>query len=151
MAKGKPARQKAVLRYPSHWFKPEDLLTFVELTPFSRRWRQLEQEDICLQALQIALMATPKAGSVIEGTGGLRKFRFSPPNWDVGKSGALRVCYAYFEEVATIVLAIVYQKGEKNTLTSQDKTLLRGLIDGIGQKLLNRPYRCGTTPQVEEK
>jgi hypothetical protein len=66
-----------------------------QLPLFISKWQRpkmrLRDED--LQALEIALMEDPEAGDVMRGTGGLRKIRFAPPSWSMGKSGALRVCY----------------------------------------------------------
>lgn len=67
-------------------FDAENLLHFIELSQFSRRWEQLgldDEED--LAALQVAIMSNPKVGAVIKDTGGLRKLRFAPPRWNTGK------------------------------------------------------------------
>jgi hypothetical protein len=150
MAKRRPARKRAVLGYPSHWFKPEELLTFIELRYFTRRWEQLDLADLDLEALQVVLMLQPKGGDVIEGTGGLRKMRFAPAGSGRGRSGGLRVCYAYVEEVATVVLALVYQKGEKDDLDADEKAALAAAIGQVRQALLSRPYRSRGQPEVEE-
>jgi hypothetical protein len=145
MAKRRPARKRAVLRYPSHWFTPEELLSFIELPSFTRRWEQLELTDVDLEALQVIIMLRPKGGNVIEGTGGLRKLRFSPPGSGKGKSGGFRVCYAFFGEVATVVLGLVYQKGDKDNLTTQDKATLKAAIRRVEHALLSRSYRSNRT------
>lgn len=44
--------------------------------------------------LENALLEDPKAGSVIKGTGGARKFRFAFE--DQGKSGSVRIIYVDF-------------------------------------------------------
>jgi len=151
MAKRRPARKRAVLGYPSHWFKPEELLTFIELRCFTRRWEQLELTDLDLEALQVILMLQPKGGDVVEGTGGLRKLRFAPAGSGRGKSGGLRVCYTYVEEVATVVLALVYQKGEKDDLDAAEKAVLATALEEVRQALLSRPYRSGRPPGTGER
>ena len=50
-------------------------------------------------------------------TGGLRKLRFTPPGAGRGKSGAYRVCYAYFPAYGTIALLVVFGKNERTDLT----------------------------------
>ena len=139
-----------MLTYPSHWLAPEDLLSFIELRCFTRRWDRLKLCDLDLQALQLTIMASPNAGDLIEGTGGLRKLRFSPPGWAKGKSGALRICYAYFCEVATVVLALVYAKGEKDDIGDDEKPALRAAIKRVEQKLLSNPYRV-SKPSATDK
>jgi hypothetical protein len=151
MGKRGPARRRAVLRYPSHWFEPEDLLSFIELRPFTRRWEQLKLSDTDLQVLQVMIMTQPYAGAVIEGTGGLRKLRFAPPNWRVGKSGALRVCYANVEEVGTVILALVYSKGERDDLDADQRSAVRGAIERVRRLLLSRPYRHGPPAGAEDR
>jgi hypothetical protein len=143
--KDRPAARTAVLRYPSHWFKPEELLLFVELGPFARRWNELGLKDEDLALLQVAIMVAPKGAAVIRGTGGLRKLRFAPQGWRVGKSGALRACYLYIEEISTVVLALIYSKEEKDNLSPVDRKVLKGLVDRITRKLLRTSYRCSTT------
>jgi hypothetical protein len=49
-------------------FQPEQLLNFIELRPFTKRWAELglDAEDD-LTALQLIIMGSPKAGAVIKG------------------------------------------------------------------------------------
>lgn len=86
----------------------EDLLHFIELKPFSRRWAKLQLDDAALASLQLTIMDAPESGKEIVGTGGLRKMRFAPPQWARGKSHALRVCYVFYEEHKVVLLALVY-------------------------------------------
>ena len=77
--------------------QPEDLLHFLELPQFTRRWAAIGLDDEKnLLDLQLTIMLAPKSGRVIRGTSGLRKLRFAPRDWSSGKSGALRVLYVYF-------------------------------------------------------
>src|SRR5438132_13767829 len=122
MASERPRQEPSGQPPSPQTFPPEELLTFIELRPFTRRWQQLGLDDTDLQALQLLIMIRPKAGDVIAGTGGVRKLRFAPPQWRLGKRGALRVCYAYVEQAGTIVLGLVYAKGENDDLSSKEKT-----------------------------
>jgi hypothetical protein len=74
-------------------------------------------------------MSNPKRAPVISGTGGLRKLRFSPPQWEMGKSGAVRVCYAYFEEYGIVFLIVVYRKSEKDNLTAAERAAIKTYIN----------------------
>jgi hypothetical protein len=103
MAKTRRRHQHVALKYPQHALSPEDLLHFIETTVFTKAWEGLgldDEED--LLALQLLIMSQPKAAPVIPGTGGLRKLRFAPVRWNVGASGAARVCYVHFEEYRQI-------------------------------------------------
>ena len=78
--------------------------TFLQLSVFRDDWKELELDDDDLQSLERSLAEQPGAGRVIAGTGGLRKARLAPASWRVGKSNAVRVCYACFPEVNAIYL-----------------------------------------------
>jgi hypothetical protein len=67
--------------------------------------------------LERELTDTPDIGPVIAGTGGLRKLRFSPPGSGRGKSGAYRICYAYFPAFGTISLFVAFGKNEQSNLS----------------------------------
>ena len=67
-------------------------------------------------------MHAPEASPVIKGTGGLRKLRFAPMRWQIGKSGAIRVCYVYFKPQWTVLLVMAYGKNRKDTLTAAEKS-----------------------------
>jgi hypothetical protein len=118
---------------------PEDLLNFIETRVFTREWKNLGLNDDDLFALQIALMGNPKGSPVIAGTGGLRKLRFSPPEWQRGKRGALRVCYVYFEEYGIVLLVVVYAKGEKDSLSAGEKGVIKQMIEGQRRELARGP------------
>lgn len=141
MAKARPSRQRGVLEYPAHWFDPEDFISFIELRPFSRSWEGLGLNDEDLRTLQVTLMASPKSGQAIEGSGGVRKLRFSPAKWPKGKSGALRVCYVFVEEVGIVILALVYEKGAKEDIGAAELPILRAAVERVKSALLKKPYR----------
>lgn len=65
--------------------------SFVELPVFRARWSSLGLDERDLLRLQIELLADPKIGSVMRGTGGVRKMRFAFEHQ--GKSGGIRVIY----------------------------------------------------------
>ena len=71
----------------------------------------------------------------MEGTGGLRKIRFAPEGRAKGKSGALRICFAYFERFHTVVLALVYTKDVQENLTPEQSKILVGLVKEIEKDL----------------
>ncbi len=51
--------------------------TFVELPIFQRKWKDLGLTDTDLRRLQEELLADPKIGAVMQGTGGIQKMRFA--------------------------------------------------------------------------
>jgi len=69
------------------------------------------------------LVANPKHGDVIKGSGGLRKIR-----WKVkgrGKSGGIRNIYYYHEDNNLILMIFVYEKSKQEDLTPKQIEILR--------------------------
>lgn len=130
----------ATLVYRSHQFEPEDMLGFIELKPFTRDWEGLKLTVEDLFVLQAAICAGPKVNPVIRGTGGLRKMRFAPHHWKTGKSGALRVCYAYFELYSIVLLVNVYPKSMKDDLSAEERKAIRKLLEHIEDSLSTQTY-----------
>jgi hypothetical protein len=138
----KPRKYKGVLHYPKHIVDPRDFLTFIELDEFIDDWKSLRlNDDEDLFALQIMIMANPEGSPVIEGTGGLRKLRFSSSNWKTGKRGAARVCYAYFKEYVTALLVAAYSHKEKDNLSPAEKRGIKAYLERIHKYFSERSYK----------
>ncbi len=121
---------------------PNKLLDFIELRPFTRRWRDLGLDDESdLAALQFTILDDPVSGAVMQGTDGIRKLRFSPPSWNLGKSGATRVLYVYFAEYRIVLLCLIYAKGESADISEAGKKHLNQLIAEIAIVLRDRKKR----------
>ena len=93
--------------------------TFVELPIFRTRWKEMGLNDDDLRRLQEELLADPKVGEVMKGTGGVRKMRFAFEKR--GKSGSVRVIYVDFEVYEKIFLITAYTKNEKDNLSESEK------------------------------
>lgn len=65
------------------------------------------------------LARRPKAGRIIQGTGGLRKVRIARPG--KGKSGGTRVIYYYHNEGKPILLLLIYAKADQENMTDTHK------------------------------
>jgi len=121
---------------PDAGLPPEDFLHFVELDEFGEDWKRcglnIERD---LWTLQTQIMRAPRSAPLIAGTGGLRKMRFAPPDWNRGKSGAIRVCYAYFEAHAVVLLVMAYEKVAKETLTAGEKTGIKAYLAVVAEWL----------------
>ena len=101
--------------------QPAELLHFIELDEFQQDWKELALDvENDLWELQNEIMRDPEGPPVIQGTGGLRKMRFAPRRWGVGKSGAIRVCYVYFKPHWTVLLVMAYGKSRKDNLTAAE-------------------------------
>jgi hypothetical protein len=78
------------------------------------------------------LARRPKAGRIIQGTGGLRKVRIAQAG--KGKSGSTRVIYYYHNEDKPILLLLIYAKADKENMTNAQKAQLKKHVDAIIDK-----------------
>jgi hypothetical protein len=81
---------------------------FVSFDVFNKTWVDLGLSDDDLKDLQEYLIINPETGSVIQGTGGVRKIRWALKNR--GKSGGIRVLYIDFIVYEKIYLLMAYPK-----------------------------------------
>jgi hypothetical protein len=102
------------------------MLTVAELPEFIRTAHKLlteaEREDVIRY-----LAEHPKAGDLMEGTGGVRKLRWS--RGGQGKSGGVRVIYYFHDEAMPLYLLTLFAKGDKSNLSKAERNELSGLVD----------------------
>ncbi|WP_414716216.1 MULTISPECIES: type II toxin-antitoxin system RelE/ParE family toxin [unclassified Thalassolituus] len=67
------------------------------------------------------------AGDILQGTGGIRKLRWSAQGR--GKSGGARVVYFYHNGTMPLFLLTVFGKGEKANLSKAERNDLARLTD----------------------
>jgi hypothetical protein len=82
------------------------------------------------------IAANPLAGDVVAGTGGIRKVRWARPG--MGKRGGTRILYYYHDDDNPIGLLTIYGKGDKDSLTADEKTEFRKLTAAIKQQMAAR-------------
>ncbi len=102
--------------------------TLVPIGTFEGKARRLLGQSGFDDMLEL-LSRRPKAGRVIQGTGGLRKLRFARPSR--GKSGGTRVIYYYHNEDKPILLLLIYAKAAQENLTDAQKAHLKKHVDAI--------------------
>ena len=113
--------------------------TFVELPFFQKKWKAMGLDDKDLKRLQEELIADPKVGAAMQGTGGIRKMRFAFEKR--GKSGSVRVIYVDFEVYEKIFLITAYPKNEKENLTQAERAELKQMIHILEQQLKENDER----------
>ncbi len=95
--------------------------TIVELPEYKKQvQKHLSKSDSDLLINYLA--EHPKAGDVIQGTGGIRKLRWAKSG--SGKSGGVRVVYYYHNESMPLFLLSLFGKNEKANLTNAERNLL---------------------------
>ena len=72
------------------------------------------------------LAARPRSGDLIQGTGGIRKLRWS--RGGRGKSGGVRVIYYFHSDAVPLYLLTVFGKGEKANLSKAERNELAALV-----------------------
>ena len=71
------------------------------------------------------LSAHPAAGDIMQGTGGIRKLRWSAHG--KGKSGGVRIIYYFHNENMPLFLLTLFGKGEKANLSKSERNELAKL------------------------
>ena len=72
------------------------------------------------------LAAHPKAGDLMEGTGGVRKLRWG--RGTQGKSGGVRVIYYFHSDAMPLYLLTLFAKNERANLSKAERNELAGLV-----------------------
>ena len=101
-------------------------MIFIETTAFTRRVQALLTDE-AYSALQTALVKQPNLGSIIRGSGGIRKLRWGAAKR--GTRGGIRVIYYWAVAQDVILLLLTYPKSEKDDLTAQELKLLRQIVE----------------------
>jgi hypothetical protein len=100
-------------------------VVFVETPNFYRRVQQFMDDDEYAE-MQLYLANRPNAGSLIKGSGGLRKLRWAGSGR--GKRGGLRVIYYWWVAKDRISLLLVYPKNEMDDLTADQLRQLKSQL-----------------------
>jgi hypothetical protein len=97
-------------------------LTFLYSPGFVREWDRQRLTDADLPFLEEEIAKGRTSAPLMRGTGGLRKIRFAPPSRHVGKSGAMRVGFAYFQMKAAIIVVAIFSKNESSNFSAAERT-----------------------------
>jgi len=103
------------------------VLEFRETPIFTREIVSLLTDDEYAR-LQGVLVVQPECGSVIPGTSGLRKLRWSHAGRGKGKRGGVRIIYYWYREGALMYMLLAYSKDERDDLTAAQKRTLALLV-----------------------
>lgn len=101
-------------------------MLFIETSVFTKRLAEYLTDDK-YGLLQAALVEKPDLGKLIQGTGGLRKLRWSLENR--GKRGGLRIIYYWQVQKDQIYFMTIYAKNEISDLSAKEKIALRQILE----------------------
>ena len=108
----------------------DSLITLVEFPEFQKKASGCLTEGE-LSELKIFLASNPEAGVLIQGTGGVRKLRWTAQGQ--GKRGGSRIIYYYHDLRFPIFLLTLFTKNEKVNLSQAERNELHSLIEAIKQ------------------
>jgi mRNA-degrading endonuclease RelE of RelBE toxin-antitoxin system len=95
-------------------------------TPLFTKEVQALLEDDEYKSLQIALLLRPEQGSIIPGSGGLRKVRWARKR--MGKRGGIRLIYYWDKKTESFYMLLIYSKSKKDDLSQDQLRILNQLI-----------------------
>ena len=102
-----------------------NMAVFVETSVFTRKVRELFPEEE-YRLLQVALLRKPDIGTVIPGSGGIRKLRWGAPGR--GKRGGARIIYYRHVPGDIFFMLLAYPKNERDDITVDQVKELRRLV-----------------------
>jgi len=111
------------------------LITIVELPEYIKRAEKILSKDERDELLYY-LASNPKAGTLMQGTGGVRKLRLASKGKCKGKSGGSRVIYFFYNDTIPLFLLTIFGKSEKTNINKTERNELAKLI-----KELIRSYK----------
>jgi hypothetical protein len=100
--------------------------SFIETAVFTRQIDSKASLDV-LYAIEDDLLADPKRGDLVQGTGGVRKARVGDPQSGRGKRGSYRYLYLYLEHHGRIYLLYFYGKNEQSDLSPEQRKVVARL------------------------
>lgn len=101
-------------------------MIILETRAFTARLESLLSDEE-YRFLQTALIQHPEAGTIIPGTGGLRKLRWSIAGR--GKKGGARIIYFWHPRSDRLLMLFIYAKNEASDLTADQRAVLRKTVE----------------------
>ncbi len=108
------------------------LIQFISLHSFDEMAEELLLDDDAIRLIQQTLEDNPKSGTVVRGTGGLRKLRISLPRR--GKRGGARLLYLYVQIRGVIYFVAVYAKSDQEDITPAGYAYLARLVKALKEE-----------------
>ncbi len=101
-------------------------MIIVETSLFTSQIQSLLSADE-YRELQVALLLRPEMGSIIPGSGGLRKIHWGERGR--ARGGSVRVIYYCAEAQMQIVMLLAYTRNEADSLAPNQLQVLRRIIE----------------------
>lgn len=101
-------------------------MVIIETSIFTKYIKQL-MSDEQYREFQEALVNRPDLGTIMRGSGGLRKVRWKLEG--SGKSGGVRIIYYWVVNDDQLRMLYVYPKGKQENLTSDQLAALKAIVE----------------------
>ena len=102
------------------------MYTVIETPVYAGKVKRILTDDE-REAFAVFIAQNPKAGSVVQGSGGVRKVRWAQKG--SGKSGGARVIYYNRLENGEIWLLTLYAKSDRSTIPAHELKMIKEVID----------------------
>ena len=99
---------------------------FIRLAEFEKQCKVIGLTEDDIIEIENALLVNPEVGDILQGTGGIRKFRYALPN--KGKSGGTRVVYIDFTYFEKVYLLTIFAKSDIVNLTKSERNDLKEFV-----------------------
>ncbi len=111
------------------------MLTVAETPEYIRRAGSLLNPEERREIINY-LANRPKAGDLLEGTGGVRKLRWGCHGR--GKSGGVRVIYYVHSDFMPFYLSMLFAKNERANLSKAERNQLADLVETLVKEHFKR-------------
>lgn len=106
---------------------------FFSTSEFDKQWEYMGLNDDDRRRLENEIIVNPQIGSVMQGTGGLRKMRFAIEN--KSKRDSTRILYVDFVVLERVYLITAYPKSEKENISPSDREAYKKIIEQTKKQL----------------
>lgn len=127
-------RERRTLYYPKDSYDPKELLTFIQLAPYTEAFIRFQLTDDEQRLVETLIMVDPTRSAIITETGGIRVRQFSTTE-NEDRSLNLSAFYAYFPEQTTVVLIGLFQTDVICDMSMPERRELRQLFEEAQQTL----------------
>jgi len=101
-------------------------MRIVETSIFTKRVKEILSEEE-YRLFQLKLIDDPEAGNIIQGSGGIRKIRWSGSGR--GKRGGSRILYYWYNSEGVLLMLFIFRKNEKDDLTKAQLKELKTIVE----------------------
>jgi hypothetical protein len=105
---------------------PYVVYTVIETPVYSGKVTRILTEDE-REAFAVFIAQNPRTGSVVRGSGGVRKVRWAREG--SGKSGGARIIYYNCLDNGEIWLLTLYAKSDRSTIPAHELRMIKEVID----------------------